>query len=275
MQQNKKLPHWHIFSLPHFLIDKLAHWHIGTLAYGRILAFCLMGAFALVSCDLSDTRKELASISYTDFSVSVVYSDTTYTFTYNGDPVEYNQSYYIPLEILRKDSVGVFRAYKGKALEMDTTLHISPKETLTFIQLPGEKIKFYDANAAENEPAPTDSTCTKVRFTYNAAYHTADSLRFIWLSSTKASLSLPGATAQNFDTIVAYKNKLSSYVEFDTDKYKAAGNSTYFYYIRQTWSGTAWTGTTKTAMNNNTITGATYKFATFSLNQGFLFGTEW
>jgi hypothetical protein len=192
--------------------------------------------------------------------------------------VEYNQSYYIPLEILRKDSVGVFRAYRGNMLDMDTTLHISPKDTLTFIQLPGEKIKFYDANAAESEPAPTDTTCTKVRFIYKADYHAADSLRFIWLSSTKASLNLPGATSQSFDTIVAYKGKLSPYVEFDTDKYKAAGNSTYFYYMRQTWNGTAWTGSTKTAMTNTTITGATYKFATFKILTSeltFLFGVKW
>lgn len=271
MQQNKKLPHWHIFSLVHCPIALLAHW--------RILAFCLIGTFALASCDLSDTRDQLASISYTTFSVNVIYADTTYTFTYNGDTVEYASSYYIPLQILRKDSVGVFRAYKGKIMELDTTLHISPIESLTFIQLPGEKIKFYDANAAESEPAPTDSTCTKARFTYNAAYHTADSLRFIWLSSTKASLSLPGATSQSFDTIVVHKGKLSSYVEFDTDKYKATGNSTYFYYIRQTWNGTTWTGTAKTAMNNNTITGATYKFATFQLTGTsglqFLFGIKW
>lgn len=235
-------------------------------------------ALLFASCDLSDTRDQLASISYTTFSVDVVYADTTYTFTYNGDTVEYISSYYKPLEILRKDSVGVFRAYKGKVLDMDTTLHLKPMAKLTFIQLPGEKIKFYDANAAESEAAPTDSTCTKARFTYNAAYHTADSLRFIWLSSTKASLSLPGATAQNFDTIVVHKNKLSPYVEFDTDKYRAAGSSTYFYYMRQTWNGTAWAGTAKTAMNNSTITGATYKFATFKMLTSeltFLFGVKW
>jgi hypothetical protein len=254
-----------------FFLGSWKKFHIGTLA------FCLIGTFALASCDLSDTRDQLASISYTSFSVNVIYADTTYTFTYNGDTVENNSSYYKPLEILRKDSVGVLRAYKGKVLDMDTTLHLKPMAKLTFIQLPGEKIKFYDANAAESEPAPTDSSCTKVRFTYNAAYHAADSLRFIWLSSTKANLSLPGATAQNFDTIVTYKNKLSPYVEFDTDKYKAAGNSTYFYYMRQTWNGTAWTGTTKTAMTATIITGATYKFITYSWNpgQGFLFGTKW
>jgi hypothetical protein len=232
-------------------------------------------ALFLVSCDLSDTRDQLASISYTTFSVKVVYSDTTYTFTYNGDTVEYASSYYVPLEILRKDSVGVFRAYRGSTLELDTILHISPKETLSFIQMPGETIKFYDADAAESEPAPTDTTCTKVRFTYPSSYSTADSLRFIWLSSTFGNLTLPTATSEKFDTIMVYKNKFSPYVEFDTDKYKAAGKNTYFYSIRQTWSGTAWTGSTKTAMTATIITGATYKFITYSWTQGFLFGTKW
>jgi hypothetical protein len=248
--------------------------------YSRVrrgFTFCLIVTLALSSCDLSDTRDQLASISYTTFSVDVVYSDTTYTFTYNGDTLEEYSglSSYVPLEILRKDSVGVFRAYRGSTLELDTILHISPKETLTFIQMPGETIKFYDADAAESEPAPTDTTCTKVRFTYPSTYNTADSLRFIWLSSSKASLSVPGATSASFDTIVVYKNKFSAYVEFDTDKYKAAGNSTYFYYIRQTWSGTAWSGSTKTAMTATIITGATYKFITYSWTQGFLFGTKW
>ncbi|MGC3977448.1 MAG: hypothetical protein QM751_03985 [Paludibacteraceae bacterium] len=268
MEQKTKHSISHFLSLPHWGSRKGLH--IG------ILACCLIGTFAFTSCDLSDTRDQLASISFTTFSVSVVYSDTTYTFTYNGDTVQYNQSYYIPLQILRKDSVGVLRAYKSKTLELDTTLHVSPIEAFTFIQLPGEKIKFYDASAAADEPAPTDSTCTKARFIYKADYHAADSLRFVWMSSTKASLSLPGATAPSFDTIVMHKGKLSPYVEFDTDKYKAAGSNTYFYYTRQTWNGTAWTGSTKTAMG--TITGATYKFATFQLGTSewkFLFGSKW
>ena len=252
---------------------KSLHKYIGTLAY------CLIGTFVflLSSCDLSDTRDQLASISYTHLKVNVVYADTTYTFTYDGDTVQYASSYYIPLLILRKDSVGVFRVYRGNTLELDTTLHLKPEAALTFIQLPGEKIKFYDADAGESEPAPTDSTCTKIRFTYNAAYNTADSLRLIWINSKKASLNLPGATAVNFDTLMLYKNKLSHYVEFDTDKYKATGSNTYFFYTRQTWSGSAWTGTTKTAMTNTAITGATYKFATYQFGSEFsyLFGSTW
>jgi len=255
---------------------KSPHWHMGILAHCRTFAYCLMATFALISCDLSDTRDQIASISYTTFSVDVVYADTTYTFTYNGDTLEYASSYYVPLEILRKDSVGVFRAYRGgDSLELDTTIHISPKDTLAFIQLPGQKITFYDADATESEDAPTDTTCTKARFTYASTYSTYDSLRFVWLSSTKASLSLPGATSASFDTVVVYRNKFSAYVEFDSDKYSAAGYSTYFYYIRQTWGGTAWTGSTKTKLTDTTLTGATYKFVTYSWSQGFLFGTEW
>jgi len=254
MRHNKKSPHWHM----------------------GILAFCLIsGILAFSSCEKIGMAE---TYSYTTFSVDVVYADTTYTFTYNGDTLEKysGTSNYVPLEIGREDSVGVFRAYRGgDSLELDTTIHISPKDTLAFIQLPGQKITFYDADATESEDAPTDTTCTKARFTYASTYSTYDSLRFVWLSSTKASLSLPGATSASFDTVVVYRNKFSAYVEFDSDKYSAAGYSTYFYYIRQTWGGTAWTGSTKTKLTDTTLTGATYKFVTYSWSQGFLFGTEW
>jgi hypothetical protein len=241
----------------------------------RFLKYALIalsGLLLFTACELDGIKEETYSYARI-FDIDLVYSDTTYTFTYNGVAYDSIGGY-----VLRKDTIGTLRAYRGDKLELDSTIHFTPWSTMSLIQLPGEKIKFYDANAAESDPAPTDSTCTKVRFIYKADYHAADSLRFIWLSSTKANLSLPGAKAESFDTIVVHKNKLSPYVEFDTDKYKAAGNSTYFYYIRQTWNGTAWTGSTKTAMTNTTITGATYKFATFRVltsEFSFLFGATW
>ncbi|MBP1676434.1 MAG: hypothetical protein H6Q20_993 [Bacteroidetes bacterium] len=232
----------------------------------------LSGLLLFTACELDGVKEETYSYARI-FNINLVYADSTYTFTYNG--VAYDS---IGEYVLSKDTIGTLRAYRGDKLELDSTIHFTPWSTMSLIQLPGEKIKFYDANAAESEPAPTDSTCNKARFIYKADYHAADSLRFIWLSSTKASLTLPGAMSQSFDTIVAYKNKLSAYVEFDTDKYRAAGSSTYFYYMRQTWNGTAWSGTTKTTMTNTTITGATYKFATFRIltsEFSFLFGTTW
>lgn len=243
----------------------------------RFLKYALIalsGLLLFTACELDGVKEETYSYARI-FNIDLVYSDTTYTFTYNG--VAYD-SIMLNGYVLRKDTIGTLRAYRGDSLELDSVIHFTPWSTLSFIQLPGEKIKFYDPDDVESEPAPTDSTCTKARFIYKADYHAADSLRFIWLSSTKASLTLPGAMSQSFDTIVAHKGKLSPYVEFDTDKYKAAGNSTFFYYIRQTWNGTAWSGTTKTAMTNTTITGATYKFATFKIltsEFSFLFGTTW
>jgi hypothetical protein len=240
-----------------------------------ILACCLMGISFLPACDPIGVDE---TYSYTSFSVKVIYSDTTYTFTYNGDTLLfYNQSLSQPLTIGRKDLEGTLRACRGESLELDTFLRLTPKETLSFIQLPGEKIKSYDP-AEEDADEPTDRSCTKMRFFYktNNVSVTADSVRFIWISSTKANLNLPGGTTQNFDTTVVHKGKLSDYVEFDNDKYADLGSgNTYFHYTHQTWNGSAWTGSTKKTMR----TYADYKLATCeysaALSFGIIFGVKW
>jgi hypothetical protein len=247
------------------LVHCLKHWHIGIFLIGALF----------FSCEQTGIDE---TYSYTSISVSVVYSDTTYLFTYNGDTVQY-AGLYLPLEISRKDLTGTLRAYRGEALELDTLVQLSPGEKLSFIQFSGEKIKFYDAGAnGGDEPDPTDPACTKARFFYKTSSLDVanDSLRFIWLSSDKASLSLPGAKSAAFDTIVVHRGKLSDYVEFDTGEYAPA--NTYFYYTRQTWNGSAWTGTAKTATTlRTTLTG--YKFAAYEYTSGLqfelIFGTKW
>jgi hypothetical protein len=240
------------------------------------IILCLACAACLSSCEQIGIDE---TYSFTSFTVKVVYSDTTYLFTCNGDTIPFYGYYYPPVSIGRKDlSSSMLRAYRGDVLELDSLVHLSPLETLTFIQLPGEKIKLYDANAGGDEPDPTDATCVKVRFT-PAKNIDADSLRFIWMSSSKANLSLPGSKFDIIDTTVVYKAGLSKYVELDTDRYAEAGSSTYFHYTRQTWDGSAWTGSSKTAVPNNFKTLAGYKFATFEISAiwqfTLLFGEKW
>lgn len=251
---------------------KTTNWIIGTLTY------CLIGTF--FSCT-TDGDYLYSDGTYTKIAVTLVYADTTYTFMYAGDTIgsiEENGSGFVNAYIPLRDTVGELSVYRGSSLELDTVIHLTSVQsisayTYTFLQLPGEKIKFYNVDGGDAD-APTDSTCTKLRFLYDSEYNTADSLRFIWLSSTKASLSLPGATSESFDTLMVYKDKLSNYVEFDTDKYADSGNSTYFYYIRQTWSGAAWTGSTKVKSGVTLY----YQLATYRLGTSgwtFLFGTTW
>jgi hypothetical protein len=232
-------------------------------------------ALLLPACDPIDTDE---TYSYTSLNIKVLFSEATYLFTYNGDTVQWNPAgFYKPLTIARKDLTGTLRACRGETPELDTLLHLEPAATLSFIQLPGEKIKFY-SDSDNDEPEPADESCTKLRLTYSGDYNAADSLRFVWLCSKKANLSLPGATAETIDTLMLYKNRLSRYLELDTDKYSAEGANTYFFYIRQTWNGSAWTGTAKTKITSDATWTAEYRFATYQIsNTGWLqllFGTK-
>jgi hypothetical protein len=238
----------------------------------KFITAALLPLTMFTACELDEIREDTVSYARI-FSINVVYADTTYRFTWNGEPYESFGGY-----VLRTDTVGTLRAYRDDELELDTAIYFAPGSKLQFIQLPGEKIKFYDAAAGESEPDPTDPTCTKARFFYREGSLAAanDSLRFIWLSSAKANLSLPGAKSTAFDTIVIHRGKLSDYVEFNTDKY--APDNTYFHYTRQTWNGSAWTGTAKTATTLHTaVTG--YKFATCEYTSGLqfqlIFGNKW
>jgi hypothetical protein len=250
------------------------------LKTGTILL--LLGAM-VTACEKIDTDD---SWSFTQLRIDIVFTDTPYLFTYNGEAFQKlypsGQLYY-PLYVSRRDTAGRFCAYRDEeTLELDTVLHFRPGSTLTFIQLPGETIKFYNSGEAEAEPNPANSACTKVRFTYQADFSEADSLRLIWMSSKKANLNLPGAKADALDTVMLYRKGLSRYVEFDTERYRAEDSNTYFFYTRQTWNGSAWTGSAKTAVftSNGSNILSRYKFATcqFQQSNGIiapLFGTLW
>jgi hypothetical protein len=251
-----------------------------VLKTGTILL--LLGAM-VTACEKIDTDD---SWSFTSLNIRITFTDTLYLFTYNGETFQKVPGYqlYYPLHISRRDTTGRFCAYRGneETLELDTVIRFRPASTLTFIQLPGEAIKFYDAGEAEAEPEPANSACTKVRFTYQADFSEADSLRLIWMSSKKANLNLPGAKADALDTVMLYRNGLSRYVEFDTERYRAEDSNTYFFYTRQTWNGSAWTGSTKTAVftSNGSNILSRYKFATCRFQQSNgnivpLFGTLW
>jgi hypothetical protein len=242
------------------------------------LKFALAALSAMTiftACELDETREE--TFSYTPiFNINVVYSDTTYHFTWNDE--HYNSIKAQGGYVLLKDTVGTLRAYRGDELELDSAFHFTRGSTLHFIQLPGEKIKFYDSAATGgDEPDPADPTCVKARFVLSK-YIDADSLRFIWMSSTKKNLSLPGSKFDIIDTTVVYKSTWSKYVELDTDRYAEGGNSTYFHYTRQTWDGSKWTGSSKTAAPNG-FAAKGYRFVTFEITTSwqfhFLFGTAW